>query len=45
MKHWDSLLKLLGYLQYTKGFKLELSRVNDLKLSCYSDSDFTVNHI
>ncbi len=43
MKHWNSLLKLLGYLKYSQHFKLELSKVKDLNLICYSDSDYAAN--
>ncbi|GBM21320.1 Retrovirus-related Pol polyprotein from transposon RE1 [Araneus ventricosus] len=43
IKHWQSLLKLLGYLQSTRNYKLDLSKVNNLNLKCYSDSDFAAN--
>ena len=43
IKHWNCLLKLLGYLSYTKNYKLELSRARNLNLECYSDSDFAAN--
>ena len=43
VKHWNCLLKLLGYLRYTKDYKLELSKVETLNLKCYSDSDFASN--
>ncbi|GBM24403.1 Retrovirus-related Pol polyprotein from transposon TNT 1-94 [Araneus ventricosus] len=43
IKHCQSLLKLLGYLQSTRNFKLDLSKVNNLNLKCYSDSDFVAN--
>ncbi|GFW03110.1 retrovirus-related Pol polyprotein from transposon TNT 1-94 [Trichonephila clavipes] len=43
IKHWNCLLRLLGYLKYTEEYKLELSKVKSLKLRCYSDSDFATN--
>ncbi|GFY25987.1 retrovirus-related Pol polyprotein from transposon TNT 1-94 [Trichonephila clavipes] len=43
IKHWNCLLRLLGYLKYTQEYKLELSKVKSLKLRCYSDSDFATN--
>ncbi|GFS99797.1 retrovirus-related Pol polyprotein from transposon TNT 1-94 [Trichonephila clavipes] len=43
IKHWNCLLRLLGYLKYTKEYKLELSKVKSLKLRFYSDSDFATN--
>ncbi|KAF8785431.1 Secreted RxLR effector protein 161 like protein [Argiope bruennichi] len=43
MKHWNCLLRLLGYLKYTQDYKLELSKIKSLKLRCYSDSDFASN--
>ncbi|GFS49541.1 retrovirus-related Pol polyprotein from transposon TNT 1-94 [Trichonephila clavipes] len=43
IKHWNCLLRLLGYLKYTQKYKLELSKVKSLKLRCYSDSDFATN--
>ncbi|GFV31479.1 retrovirus-related Pol polyprotein from transposon TNT 1-94 [Trichonephila clavipes] len=43
IKHWNCLLRLLGYLKYTQEYKLELSKVESLKLGCYSDSDFATN--
>ncbi|GFV49269.1 retrovirus-related Pol polyprotein from transposon TNT 1-94 [Trichonephila clavipes] len=43
IKHWDCLLRLLGYLKYTQEYKLELSKVKSLKLRCYSDSNFATN--
>lgn len=32
IKHWCGLLKLLRYLQYTKSYTLELSKIKFLKL-------------
>ncbi|GFX38117.1 retrovirus-related Pol polyprotein from transposon TNT 1-94 [Trichonephila clavipes] len=43
IKHWNCLLRLLGYLKYSQEYKLELSKVKSLKLRCYSDSDFATN--
>ncbi|GFX48266.1 retrovirus-related Pol polyprotein from transposon RE2 [Trichonephila clavipes] len=43
IKHWNCLLRLLGYLKYTQEYKLELPKVKSLKLRCYSDSDFATN--
>ncbi|GFY04511.1 retrovirus-related Pol polyprotein from transposon TNT 1-94 [Trichonephila clavipes] len=43
IKHWNSLLKLLGYLKYTNHYKLELSKISSLNLTCYSDSDYAAN--
>ncbi|GFU55449.1 retrovirus-related Pol polyprotein from transposon TNT 1-94, partial [Trichonephila clavipes] len=43
IKHWNCLLRLLGYLKYTQEYKLELSKVKSLQLRCYSDSDFATN--
>lgn len=43
MNHWNGLLKLLGYVDYTKDLKLNLSNVNNLNLRCFSDADFANN--
>ncbi|GBL76200.1 Retrovirus-related Pol polyprotein from transposon TNT 1-94 [Araneus ventricosus] len=43
IKHWNCLLRLLGYLKYTQNYMLELSKVKSLKLRCFSDSDFATN--
>lgn len=40
MIHWDGLLKLLGYLMYTKNYQLNLSKVKDLNLKAFSDASF-----
>lgn len=40
--HWEGLLRLLGYIRYTRDFKLSLS-CNNSQLVAYSDSDFAVN--
>ncbi|GBN55549.1 hypothetical protein AVEN_190655-1 [Araneus ventricosus] len=41
IKHWQSFLKLLGYLQSKRNYKLDPSKVNNLNLKC--DSDFAAN--
>ncbi|GBN38873.1 Retrovirus-related Pol polyprotein from transposon TNT 1-94 [Araneus ventricosus] len=41
--HWNGLLKLLGYIRYTKDLKLNLSNTQDLNLTAYSDADFANN--
>lgn len=41
--HWHLLLRLLGYVYQTKNLKLNLSRVQELDLTCFSDSDFAAN--
>ncbi|GBO38084.1 Retrovirus-related Pol polyprotein from transposon TNT 1-94, partial [Araneus ventricosus] len=41
--HWNSLLKLLGYISYTKDLRLNLSNIRDLNLTAYSDADFANN--
>ncbi|GFY29748.1 retrovirus-related Pol polyprotein from transposon TNT 1-94 [Trichonephila clavipes] len=43
IKHWNILLKLLGYLSDTRDLKLNLSHVERLKLNYFSDSDFAAN--
>lgn len=43
MTHWNGLLKLLGYLDYTKDMKLCLSNIRSLDLHGYSDADFANN--
>ncbi|GBM43842.1 Retrovirus-related Pol polyprotein from transposon TNT 1-94 [Araneus ventricosus] len=43
IKHWNCLLRLLGYLKYAQNYMLELSKVKYLKLRCFSDSDFATN--
>ncbi|GFV43657.1 retrovirus-related Pol polyprotein from transposon TNT 1-94 [Trichonephila clavipes] len=43
IKHRNSLLKLLSYLKYTYYYKLELSKISNLNLTCYSDLDYTDN--
>lgn len=41
--HWEGLLKLLGYLKYTKSYRLDLSKVTNLNLTAFSDADFAAN--
>lgn len=41
--HWNILLRLLGYVNHTKRLKLDLSKIDDLKISCYSDADYASN--
>ncbi|KFM74814.1 Copia protein, partial [Stegodyphus mimosarum] len=43
IRHWEALLKLLGYLNSTKLYKLNLSRIKHLNLYCYSDADYASN--
>lgn len=43
LRHWEALLKILGYLQYTNEYKLNLSGIKDLNIQCFSDSDFASN--
>lgn len=40
--HWDGLLKLLGYIAYTKDFELKLD-CNKANIITYSDADFAAN--
>lgn len=42
LPHWDGLLKLLGYVSYTKELKLNLSCQNPI-LDVYTDADFAAN--
>lgn len=42
MTHWCGLLKLLGYIAYTKDIKLELS-CNKNCIITYTDADFATN--
>lgn len=41
--HWNILLKLLGYVMCTQNYKLNISKVDDLNIKCYSDADFAAN--
>lgn len=41
--HWEALLKLLSYVISTKDFKLNLSNMQDLNLTAYSDAAFASN--
>ena len=41
--HWDALLKLLGYVQYTQHYMLDLSHIIEITVNCFSDSDFASN--
>jgi hypothetical protein len=43
LKHFNCLLKLLGYVEATQNYKLKLSAINEQKLVCYSDADFAAN--
>lgn len=43
MTHWMGLLKLLGYVEYTKNLKLDISNISNLDLIAYSDADFANN--
>lgn len=43
MPHWKALLKLLGYVNCTRNKKLELSRIDELNINCYSDASFASN--
>ena len=42
MVHWQGLLKLLGYVSYTRHYKLKLN-CHDLQLSIFSDADYAAN--
>jgi hypothetical protein len=42
MAHWCGLLKLLGYVAYTKSLKLELA-CNKAHIITYTDADFATN--
>lgn len=42
MIHWDGLLKLLGYVSYTKEHRLNLS-CSKIDLIAFSDADFAAN--
>ena len=42
MMHWDGLLKLLGYVSYTREHKLQLL-CSSVNLIVYSDADFAAN--
>lgn len=43
MAHWNVLLKLLGYVYFTKNYKLNISQVSNNEINCYSDADFAAN--
>lgn len=43
IRHWNILLKLLGYLKETNNYMLDLSKIKNLNLTCYTDSDFAAN--
>lgn len=43
LTHWRVLIRLLGYVQSTHSFKLQLSPVSDVVVRCYSDADFASN--
>lgn len=43
ISHWMGLLKLLGYVKYTKDLQLNLSKITDLNLITYTDADFANN--
>ncbi|GBL80963.1 Retrovirus-related Pol polyprotein from transposon RE2 [Araneus ventricosus] len=38
--HWSSLMKLLGYLQATRNYKLDIRNIAEISLTAYSDADF-----
>lgn len=42
-KHWQALLRLLGYLKYTSHYMLNLSNVCSLNLIAYADADYASN--
>ena len=41
--HWEGLLKLLGYVGATKNYRLDLSRIDNIDLTCFTDADFAAN--
>lgn len=41
--HWDVLLKVLGYVNQSKDYKLDLSCEATMDLICFSDADFATN--
>lgn len=43
MKHWHAMLKLLGYVQNTKHYKINLSNLKNLKIRGYSDANYATN--
>ncbi|GBN42956.1 Retrovirus-related Pol polyprotein from transposon RE2, partial [Araneus ventricosus] len=38
--HWSGLMKLLGYLQATRNYKLDIGNIAEISLTAYSDADF-----
>ncbi|GBM79268.1 Retrovirus-related Pol polyprotein from transposon TNT 1-94 [Araneus ventricosus] len=41
--HWNTLLKLLGYVSQTSNYKLNISNIKDINLECFSDADFAAS--
>lgn len=40
--HWDGLLRLLGYLRYTRHYRLRL-QCNQINFIAHTDADFAAN--
>ncbi|GBM36439.1 Retrovirus-related Pol polyprotein from transposon RE2 [Araneus ventricosus] len=38
--HWSGLMKLLGYLQATRNYKLDIGNIAEISLTAYLDADF-----
>lgn len=43
LRHWDCLLKVLGYLKGSIDHKLDLSKIDSIRLTCFADSDYAAN--
>lgn len=43
LQHWNTLLSLLGYVHQTNHYKLDLSKISDFNVTCYSDASFASN--
>jgi len=41
--HWEALLKVLGYVYYSRNYKLNLYKINNISLKYFSDASFADN--
>ncbi|CAL1278090.1 unnamed protein product [Larinioides sclopetarius] len=38
--HWNGLMRLLGYLQATRSYQLDIGNLEEVSLTAYLDADF-----
>lgn len=45
IKYWNVLLRLLGYIKNTQNYVANLSKIENLEIDCFCDSDFATKSL